>query len=666
MYVEFLTFYNIFVIIYQIHKNKIQLKNKKIYYFDKTFFSSFLIILVRYFYKVEFIYLDFNLIDVKDHNDELVRLRIFRKDLIELQKQIVDNNQIFQDILKDKKLINFYHYLYKSLADGHIVMNPESLVRAVFIIQVCLWHSKKNNLLDSYFFISHRFWFKDLSIYAKKFRITLFEIPYIKKFHRKKNFFFIDITGNKYPFIFYLYKIVKNLFALKSFSSSENIKKSKIYSLSRSHFNLDNNGLHSDFFYFLNSDIKSKNIISSCINLKQKIILNNKNFSILYNNLNISQNLFFYNKNIILNKKIFKNSSTLEKKYFKKESDDFNIFKKNFYFFSKSNNIKIFLSWAKYSKSHISEFEAMNQLDGIYALWQFAFEGALNCNTQIKSDIYFSNFSKDYFFNNNSKINFFVNTGFVMDYRFELLKNKALKLRQLLIKNGAKNIIAVFDENSNHYNRWHTGHKLQAENYEHILIELLNNKNIGVIFKPKNSKTLRERIGSVNKLLIEAEKTGRCFVYEDYTENLTSAPPILAGLSADICVHTHLCAGTSAVECALANLPTLLLDREGSPTNLLYQMNDNNLIYKNWNDLINSLNDHFNSSNVNKNFGKWPNSFLNSLDSYRDGKAAYRMGEFLNIMLSQIHLNKSKNQVMSVAAEIYAKKYGQDKIQTFI
>ena len=42
------------------------------------------------------------------------------------------------------------------------------------------------------------------------------------------------------------------------------------------------------------------------------------------------------------------------------------------------------------------------------------------------------------------------------------------------------------------------------------------------------------------------------------------------------------------------------------------------------------------------------------------------MGDFLHIMLGQIHLNKTKNEVMSIAAEIYAKKYGQDKIQTFI
>ena len=62
MYVEFLTFFNIFVIIYNVYKKKIQLKNKKIYYFDKTFFSSFLIFLVSHFYKVEFIYLDFNFI----------------------------------------------------------------------------------------------------------------------------------------------------------------------------------------------------------------------------------------------------------------------------------------------------------------------------------------------------------------------------------------------------------------------------------------------------------------------------------------------------------------------------------------------------------------------------------------------------------------------------
>ena len=88
--------------------------------------------------------INFKLIEIKDRRKELIRLRIFRKDLIELKKNIIDNNKIFEKIKNDKELKLFYIYLNKAISDGHFVMNPESLVRAVFIIQVIFWHSNKN------------------------------------------------------------------------------------------------------------------------------------------------------------------------------------------------------------------------------------------------------------------------------------------------------------------------------------------------------------------------------------------------------------------------------------------------------------------------------------------------------------------------------------------
>ena len=57
--------------------------------------------------------------------------------------------------------------------------------------------------------------------------------------------------------------------------------------------------------------------------------------------------------------------------------------------------------------------------------------------------------------------------------------------------------------------------------------------------------------------------------------------------------------------------------------------------------------------------------FLNSLDSYRDGKAAFRTGEYLNTKIKYIKRNKSREVVMDIAVEIYVKKYGIDKIITF-
>ena len=102
-----------------------------------------------------------------------------------------------------------------------------------------------------------------------------------------------------------------------------------------------------------------------------------------------------------------------------------------------------------------------------------------------------------------------------MDYQFSLLKEKAQIIRNKILNNGAKYIVAIFDENSSPDERWHTGNLLQAENYEIILKELLINPNLGVVFKPKFAKNLRERIGAVNKLLVEAVNTGRCYIYEN-------------------------------------------------------------------------------------------------------------------------------------------------------
>ena len=79
-----------------------------------------------------------------------------------LQNIIINRNQVFKDIKNQNELNSFYLFLYRSIVEGHMVMNPDSLVRAVFIIQVVLWHSKKNNISLINFFISNRFWYNDL------------------------------------------------------------------------------------------------------------------------------------------------------------------------------------------------------------------------------------------------------------------------------------------------------------------------------------------------------------------------------------------------------------------------------------------------------------------------------------------------------------------------
>ena len=86
-----------------------------------------------------------------------------------------------------------------------------------------------------------------------------------------------------------------------------------------------------------------------------------------------------------------------------------------------------------------------------------------------------------------------------------------------------------------------------------------------LFLSPKSPINLRQRLGgSVVRFIGQMrEPTGRCYIYEDSGRYTTTTPPVLAGLSADICIHGHLSAGSAAFECALEGLPVLLIDREG-------------------------------------------------------------------------------------------------------
>ena len=145
MYIEYLSFYNIIFLIYNFFIKKINLRHKTIFYIDRTFCSIIIGKILNYLFKVKFQYLNFKMMDIKDQNNKLIRLRIFTKDLKELRKKIIKNHDIFNEIKKNTNFSHFYSYLFKKLASGHMAMEPETLVRAVFLIQVVLWHSKKNN-----------------------------------------------------------------------------------------------------------------------------------------------------------------------------------------------------------------------------------------------------------------------------------------------------------------------------------------------------------------------------------------------------------------------------------------------------------------------------------------------------------------------------------------
>ena len=84
MYIEYLSFYNIIFLIYNFFFKKINLRHKTVFYIDRTFSSIIISKILNYFFETKFQYLNFKMINIKDDNNELLRLRIFIKDLKEI------------------------------------------------------------------------------------------------------------------------------------------------------------------------------------------------------------------------------------------------------------------------------------------------------------------------------------------------------------------------------------------------------------------------------------------------------------------------------------------------------------------------------------------------------------------------------------------------------
>lgn len=634
----------------------IQTHNIKIYYIEQTFFAEKIVTPLLKKFKFEVNKLEFKMKDIKDERGELIRIRIPRKDLFEIQHKII-NSEVFKSIQHESWLQErLLPYINKGVIDAGI-MDEQSASRALFIIHVVHWHARKNNSKNPIFIITRRPWFEIYKNYSEKYNISLFSVRNIRLVITKST---LHKFIRKHPKLYGFIKNIKYKYYFKK--QPDNIESGcKLYIDGRGDVNLDNNGDHSDFFWYLNSGFPGDNILYKYFSDAEKTHLAKEGITLVNEGVVSRSSQRNYIKPRIKFNKYFK----CESNTIKLLTDSYDLDRYNWSTFFKSYNVKIFFTWYKYSKDHIAIADAINDNNGISVIWQMALDGyeSISCNTNCDISFCFSNLSHVLDKRQNSNIKYTVITGYLKDYAPPLLKERALKIRKQLQANGAKKIVFVIDENSIDDSRWHTGHDLQRDNYSYVLEKVLATPWLGVIFKPKTAKTLRNRLGTVKNLLDQALKTGRCYIYDVSGRHTTSASPVLAGLSADLCIHGHLSSGTAALECALEKLPTLLIDREGSPDSKLYELQEGKVVFRDWPSAIDAVMEHFKTPDGIPGFGDW-SSIINDLDPFRDGKAAYRMGTYLEWLIHGFNQGLDKETIMLNAAEKYRGQWGHDKVIT--
>ena len=659
IYFENLTFSNLLIGLLKNEDVRKVFSGFDVYYFDASFFANKVLISFLKKRNVFVKKLHFKMLDIKDEKGELVRLRIPRKDLFVIRDKII-NSEAFNSFLNETWQQNsFLDFIEKGVIDEGIT-EEASVSRVLFLVLVVHWHMKKSKCSQSIFVINNRPWFNIYSEYASAYKIKLTSIIFF-------NLSFI----NTYLKIFIrshvsLYVLIKNLkYNLSVFIGKTDLRsKNMVYIDGRGDISLENNGEKTDFFWHLNSDFPIENI------LYKHLTLSEKDYFTKHGLISVNEGISLKNihkRNYIKPRIQYDGRYKNEYKLIKLLISSYDLDRIYWSSFFKNYGVKIYTAWHKFNNIHMAISDAVRDNSGISVLSQKAFEGNKVISYRANFDIYFcyTNYSHEINQQVNSKIKYTVITGFLKDYTSSFLKDRALQLRKKLQQNGAKKIVFVIDENSSDDSRWHTGHDLQRENYSYILAKVLEVPWLGVVFKPKVSKTLRQRLGPVVDLLEKALATGRCHIYEDSGRHTTSAPPILAGLSADICIHGHLCAGTAGLECVLEGLPTLLIDREGAPYSKLYNLTlpEGKVIFKDWPSTIDALMEHFNTPEGTVGFGDW-SSVIDNFDPFRDGKAAYRMGTYLHWLIEGFEDNLDREVIMANAAEKYKKQWGSDKVIT--
>jgi hypothetical protein len=138
-------------------------------------------------------------------------------------------------------------------------------------------------------------------------------------------------------------------------------------------------------------------------------------------------------------------------------------------------------------------------------------------------------------------------------------------------------------------------------------------------------------------------------------------PPSLAALAADVAVHGHVIAGSAGVETALADVPTLFLDGEGWSRSPLYDLGEDRIVFTDCEKLWEHCKEHWERPGGLSDFGLWGEKIYR-FDPFRDGRAAQRMGTYLNWLLEGLRAGLPRRTVMADAAERYAVKWGRNKI----
>lgn len=667
IFVETLTFFRW---IFQILPASLKWQKAPVYIFDVSPITLRIVKLFGRCFGIRVEKLDFRLVDVKDDNGLLVRERVPYEDLISVQEKIL-STKFFENLLNSPAVHDrLPTYIAKNISEISFC-TQHTLQRALLLIQISVWILKRGGCQGGpcQLYIDNRPWFSFIQEYGLEYAVVVGKLfPRFYGSIRKGWFQYIY-----HKFLYYAWYVRFGLFK----GSARRQRKKPTFPVVvveyYGQFNLEEPHKHSDFFFWQKSPLPGESVVATFGSYKNPLDEEKWNAMKKYGMHPVAihpratkvsccpplKPKFYKLGNGNFNKQIA--SSFLKRPETKWLTETLRNYERGRSYWKdvfQTQNTRVYLSWYRYDATHCAIADALKDLDGVMAIYQRALDTVPLIDTMVDVDIVFgfSKFSADLDKRTYSIIPHFVVTGYLGDHRFSLLREQAKKIREDLQNKGARHIVAYLDENSADDSRWHTGHEFMRVNYDFLFKQVLLDSTIGLVLKPKVPQTLCRRLGPVAALLEEALKTGRVCFFDQY-----GYPPCTAALASNVAVHGHLAAGTAGAECALAGVPTLLLDREGWSVSPLYQLGMGKVVFTDWASLWETCQEHWKTPKGVPGFGDW-SSMIHFFDPFRDGRAAERMGTYVQWLLEFFKAGCNREEAMEEASKKYRKMWGQDKV----
>ena len=247
-------------------------------------------------------------------------------------------------------------------------------------------------------------------------------------------------------------------------------------------------------------------------------------------------------------------------------------------------------------------------------------------------------------------------TGLIGDHGLQAIHGleRIAAAKETLREHGAQYVLCFFDENSaNRWDCWSSDDEAAAD-YDYLLRWLLDDPTVGVVFKPKKSANLFQRIARVSGLLDQARRTGRCLFLTSDTP-VGGIFPAEAALMADVCIG-KLAGSTAACEARLAGKPTVLLDADGFRCHPLHAWGRGRVIFEDWDSLRRATERYRMAAENHPEFGDWT-PVLDKLDPFQDGQAGTRIGLCVGWIAEALKRGASKETAVATAAARYAQRW---------